>query len=77
MYCPVEVGDIVNVELPFSEVIMHLQLAGQIRPIKLLEDGMAQIFDEDMNKVSFPVLYSEAGVYHNGETFYVYTNGEV
>lgn len=55
-------GDRVKVELPYTEVCMHLGVDGQVREIEILSRGV-QIYNEDGTKFSFPILHGEAGVY--------------
>lgn len=62
--CP---GERAHVELPYSEVCMHLGVAGRILPVELLENGMVQLYDGDDRKISFPITRSEAG-FHFGES---------
>lgn len=52
---------IVRLELPYSEVCMHLGVAGQTRDVEVLEHG-AQILSEDGHNFSFPIGHGEAGV---------------
>lgn len=53
--------DAVRVELPFSEVCMHMRVAGRtmwVAPV----GTMAQIYDDDGRKFSIPVTRGEAGL---------------
>lgn len=65
------IGDIVELELPFSEVCTHMKVAGQKRKVKIVLAG-AQILEADGSNFSFPVGYGEAGVYQDTDGFYVY-----
>jgi hypothetical protein len=56
------VGETVTLELPYSEVCMHMRIAGQHRPVAVLEHG-AQILNPDGSPFSFPVTWGEAGIY--------------
>jgi hypothetical protein len=57
-------GETAQVEVGFSEVACHLRIAGKTMTVKLLDDGrMAQVFNEDGSKLSFPITYGEAGIY--------------
>lgn len=67
----VEPGDRVRVELPYSEVCMHMRLAGEVREIVVLEN-MAQILDTEGRNYSFPVTYGEAGIYSDRFGHYVH-----
>jgi hypothetical protein len=80
----VSVGDTVTVELPYSEVCMHMRVAGRRMPVRLQDaryfngepapgSPVAQILTESGGEFSFPVLYGEAGFYRD-ETgrFYTY-----
>lgn len=66
----VQVGDTLTVKLPFSEVCMHLQVAGKKRPIHVLQT-MTQILNEDGTPFSIPVTHGEAGLYSDAEGLYV------
>lgn len=66
-----DVGEIVTVELPFSEVCMHLRVAGKVHRVHILEHG-AQILDADGLPLSFAVLHGEAGIYSDAHGFYYY-----
>jgi hypothetical protein len=55
------VGDTVTVELPYSEVCMHMGVAGQTRQVKVLTLG-AQILAVDGMPFSFPITHGEAGI---------------
>lgn len=50
-----------RLELPYSEVMMHMRVAGQIFDVEILAHGMAQLW-KDGRRFSFPVLQGEAGV---------------
>lgn len=63
-------GTIVSLTLPWSEVCMHLKVAGQTRPVEVLATG-AQILNEDGTKYSFPVTHGEAGIYSDAEGLYI------
>lgn len=58
----VEVGDKVTMEMPFSEVCVHLQVAGRSMVAEVLGRGV-QLYTMNGDKVSFPILHSEAGMY--------------
>jgi hypothetical protein len=70
----VQPGDTVRVELPYSEVCMHMQVAGQARLVQVTDGRypMAQILNEDGRVFSFPVGLGEAGFYQDGERVYCY-----
>jgi len=55
----------VTVKLGYSEVLMHLRVAGMTRQVDVLPDGV-QLLDEDDQPFSFPVTHSEAGVEYLG-----------
>ncbi|MGK5530844.1 hypothetical protein [Streptomyces sp. URMC 129] len=66
------VGDHVRVRLPYSEVCMHMRVAGQAMTVVILEHG-AQILKEDGSSFSFPISHGEAGIYPlDGGSFRVY-----
>lgn len=68
----VNVGDTVLMILPYSEVCMHLKIAGQARQVQLLH-GAAQIYSEDGTPFSFPVGCGEAG-FHYDDLGWYYVN---
>ena len=57
----VRVGDTVTVTLPYSEVCMHLKVAGKTREVAVLPNG-AQIIGPDGRLFSFPITHGEAGL---------------
>lgn len=57
-----KVGDKVKVEMGYSEVCMHLGVAGKVATIEILSRGV-QIYTPEGEKFSFPILHGEAGVY--------------
>lgn len=74
------IGETVDIELPHSEVCIHMGVAGKVRPVTLLAntrpDGttsypMAQIHNLDGTLFSFPITYGEAGIFRDGGEFYV------
>lgn len=67
-------GDTVEKVLPYSEVCMHLRVAGKRLKVRLgLNGRTAQIYDADGKPYSFPVLAGEAGLHDNYDgTFYCY-----
>jgi len=66
----VEPGDAATVTLPWSEVCMHLKVAGQKRPITVLEHGV-QILNWDGTTFSFPITHGEAGIYRDAQGLYI------
>lgn len=64
-------GDLVMLEMPFTEVCMHLGVAGKVMTVLVTEEG-AQLLDEKRKPVSFPITLSEAGIYtESGDLHYV------
>jgi hypothetical protein len=49
-------------ELPYSEVCMHLRVAGSRTRARLVADGMVQLLDGDGREFSFPITAAEAGL---------------
>lgn len=60
------VGDTVRLELPYSEVCMHMKIAGKVHDVKILPT-MAQVFRADDTPLSFPITHGEAGLYRATE----------
>jgi hypothetical protein len=52
-------------QLPSSEVCMHLRVAGTRMRARLLETGMVQLLDPDGGDFSFPITAAEAGLHHD------------
>lgn len=65
-----KVGDVARIQLPWSEVCMHLHVADAVRDVKILEHG-AQILNQDGTPLSFPITHGEAGIYQDAEGFYI------
>lgn len=63
-------GDLVMMTLPFSEVCMHMKVAGKVMTILVLSD-MAQLLDEKKRSFSGPITHGEAGIYaeHDGRLY--------
>jgi hypothetical protein len=61
------VGKTVRITLPYSEVCMHLKVASQTRYVRVEENQMAQILNDDMSPFSFPVTWGEAGIGRDGD----------
>jgi hypothetical protein len=53
------------VTLPYSEVCMHMQVAGKRMFVALTEGDMAQLYTLEGEKFSFPITRGEAGVSHH------------
>jgi len=70
----VERGKFYRVKLPWSEVCMHMQVAGKEMLISVVGEyyAMAQIHEDNGQVFSAPVTLGEAGVYSEGERLYVY-----
>ena len=68
-------GDIVPVELPYSEVACHMRVAGRVFAVQLTATGhpAAQILTGDGQLYSFPVTTGEAGLYTDAHGTYVRT----
>ena len=60
------IGSTYRLELPYSEVCMHMRVAGQTRNVRVLADG-AQILNDDMTPFSFPITWGEAGIGRDGD----------
>lgn len=48
---------------PYSEVCMHLRVAGTPVLVEPRPDGMAQLYDTDGRSISFPITRTEAGLH--------------
>lgn len=63
-------GERVLIELPHSEVCMHMQVAGKVMGVEVVTNAyngvtfvMAQLWDMDGHKFSAPIGIGEAGIY--------------
>jgi hypothetical protein len=77
---PIKPGDRVPLELPYSEVCMHMRVAGRVMDVQLTdgEYPMAQLMNEDGSEFSLPVTTGEAGIYGTlRDGFYCYPKGDV
>jgi len=72
-------GDRVRIELPHSEVCMHMRVAGRVMDVRMTEGRypMAQLLNPDGSEFSAPILTAEAGIYGDVERgFYCYPEME-
>jgi hypothetical protein len=58
-------GDRVRIELPYSEVCMHMRVAGRVMDVRMTDGRypMAQLLNSDGSEFSFPITTGEAGIY--------------
>jgi hypothetical protein len=54
-----------TLQLPYSEVCMHLRVAGTRMRARLQPDGMVQLLELDGRDFSFPITAAEAGLHHD------------
>lgn len=66
----VAIGETVTVVLPWSEVCMSMRVAGRPHRVTLLSESAAQLATMDGERVSFPVLPGEAGLYRDAVGWY-------
>lgn len=65
-----------RVELPHSEVCMHMKVAGKRMLVKLLKERRAvQIFGDDLIPFSSTILPGEAGLLHSMDDSYNLSEG--
>lgn len=67
----VAVGEQLELVMPYSEVCVHMQVAGTRRTVRVL-DGAVQILNADGSKFSFPVTSGEAGLYSDAGGYYTH-----
>jgi hypothetical protein len=68
-------GDRVRLELPHSEVCMHMRVAGRVMDVRMTEGRypMAQLLNSDGSEFSFPIGTGEAGIFGDLDRgFYCY-----
>ncbi|WP_327357744.1 hypothetical protein [Streptomyces sp. NBC_01304] len=66
-----EIGDRVQMTMPWSEVCMHLRVAEKTLEAKVLERG-TPLF-KDGREFSAPITWGEAGIYTDSTTNKPYT----
>lgn len=74
-----EIGECLIGEMPYSEVCMHMKIAGKKMIVERLGSS-AQLYSMDAengcpnrNKpFSFPITYGEAGLFYDGDAVYGY-----
>ena len=65
----VQAGDVIRLRLPWSEVCMHMRVAGKPMNVQIVVEGtsaVAQLLTDDGSRFSFPILLGEAGIYTDG-----------
>lgn len=80
----VKVGDRVRLRMPYSEVCMHMRVAGEVMTVELLGgeyvSGMpyvvAQLYGADGSAFSLPIGTGEAGFYGPCNAMYCYPERE-
>src|SRR5947209_19955610 len=64
-----QAGEVVRVRLPYSEVCMHMRVAGKPMNVQIVGDGtstVAQLLRDNGSPFSFPILLGEAGIHTDG-----------
>lgn len=67
----VSTGDTVRLQLPHSEVCMHMRVAGKVFNVRFEGTG-AQIMNDDGSERSFAVTPGEAGFHYELGRYYCY-----
>jgi hypothetical protein len=62
---PIRPNQEITLRLPYSEVCMHLRVAGTRMRACLQPNGMVQLLDQDGREFSFPTTAAEAGLHHD------------
>jgi hypothetical protein len=57
-------------QLPYSEVCMHLHIAGARMRARLLANGMVQLLQPNGHQFSFPITAAEAGLDYDQHGWY-------
>jgi hypothetical protein len=65
-----------TIELPYSEVCMHLRVAGTRMRARLQPNRMVQLLQPDGTDFSFPITDSEAGLYTDEQGAWLITADE-
>jgi hypothetical protein len=72
----IRLTEVFAIELPFSEVCMHLRVAGSRMRARLEPNQMVQLLQPDGSRFSFPITAAEAGLHTDGQDVWVATNDE-
>ena len=71
-----QVGDIIDIRMPWSEVCCHMGVADQVVAVEIVTahggHPVAQLW-KDGRRFSFPILTSEAGIYTDELGLYSYS----
>lgn len=77
----VQPGDVVRMEISFSEVCMHMQVAGEVMNVRFESPHgfpRAQLLMDDGREFSAAITPGEAGFYFEDGKYYCYpVDGEV
>jgi hypothetical protein len=65
-----------TIQLPYSEVCMHLRVAGTRMHARLQPNRMVQLLQPDGTDFSFPITDSEAGLYTDEQGAWLITADE-
>jgi hypothetical protein len=65
-----------TIQLPYSEVCMHLRVAGTRMRARLQPNRMVQLLGPDGSDFSFPITDSEAGLYPDEQGAWLLTADE-
>jgi hypothetical protein len=71
----VQPGEVVEQQLPWSEVCMSMRVADQTMRVQVTDGAypMAQLEREDGSPFSFPITLGEAGLYQDAAGIYQVT----
>lgn len=80
MYCEnfdrrvgANIGDSGAKHMPYSEVCIHMRIAGKIMGFKIVSKTSVQLFDSEGKVFSFPIGTGEAGFFNGIDgSFYYY-----
>lgn len=70
----IEMGETGRAEMPYSEVCMHMLIAGKVFDFKIVGDRypMIQLLNPDGSQFSGPITTGEAGVYSQDDRLFYY-----
>lgn len=60
---PLNLGDRFWTIMPYSEVCLHMKIAGKEMIVQVLNHTSAQVYTLEGEEFSFPITTGEAGVY--------------
>jgi len=68
----IRVGERGRKYMGYSEVCMHMRVAGKPMDFEVVSPRSVQLYRDDGTPFSFPITYGEAGLFRQDDGFYYY-----